>query len=66
MFQEALYVQQSVCESRTLCCGDVSVFWSVSMSKCNVLIFIDVLYDGWIADLTDSFYLFVKLHWAWH
>lgn len=64
MFQEGLHVQQSVCESRSFFCGDVSVFWSVSMSKCNVLVFIDVLYDGWIVDLTGSFCVSVKLHKA--
>jgi len=35
------------------------------MSKCNVLVF-DVLYDGWIADLTGCFCVFVKLRWAQH
>lgn len=61
-----MHVQWSVCESRSFRCGDVSVFQSVSMSKCNVLVFIDVLYDGWIADLTGSFCVSVKLHGAWH
>lgn len=66
MLQEGLHVQPSVCESRSFCCGDVSVFWSVSVSKCNGLVFIDVLYDGWIADLTGAFCVFVKLHRAQH
>lgn len=66
MFQEGLHVQRSVRESRSFRCGDVSVFWSVSVSKRNVLVFIDALYDGWIADLTGSFCVFVELHGARH
>lgn len=51
----------SVRESGSFRCGDVSAFWSVSVSHCNVLVFADALRDGWTADLTGSFSVFVKL-----
>lgn len=63
-FQEGLHAQRSVCESRSFRCGDVSVFRSVSVSQYNVLVFIDAPYDGWIAELAGSSWVFVKLHRA--